>query len=609
MCGIVGYIGKRHALPIILDGLKRLEYRGYDSSGVAILTDDGLIVRRKKGKIKDLIEVVGHETINGTIGLGHTRWATHGKPSDENAHPHRAGDVVVIHNGIIENYTELRAMLKDRGHHFKSETDTEIIAHLIEDHIKSGEPFEQAVLASVNQLRGSFALGVLYAKNPDKLIAVREASPLVLGFGNSENIFASDMPAILPYTNKMLFMNDGTIAVITAEDVKLFDFTGSPLPVNPKQFDISPAMAEKGGYKHFMQKEIFEQPQAITDTMRDRLLFDKKEIDLKEAGIDGKIMHTLKRINFVACGTSYHAGLTGKYIIEEMTGIPVDVDVASEFRYKTPLVGNETLTIAISQSGETADTLAALRLAKKHGSHVLSICNVIDSTIARESDHVLYTHAGPEISVASTKAFTAQLITIYLLAIHIGRGLGRISKQQAALSIDTLVTIPSLLDTLLKQEDLLVSIAKEYARYSDFLYLGRGISYPVALEGALKLKEISYVHAEGYPAGEIKHGPIALVNKDMPVVFIAVKGKVYEKIKNNMEEVKARDGKIISFTNAGNNEIQNLSDSFFLLPEIDELFTPILSIVPLQLLAYHIAVINGTDVDQPKNLAKSVTVE
>ncbi len=609
MCGIVGYIGKRHALPIILDGLKRLEYRGYDSSGVAILTDAGLVLKRKKGKIKDLVGLVGQETINGTTGLGHTRWATHGKPSDENAHPHRAGDVVVVHNGIIENYTELRAVLKGRGHHFKSETDTEIIAHLIEDHIKSGESFELAVLASINQLKGSFALGIMHTKSPDRLIAVREASPLVIGFGNTENIFASDMPAILPYTNNMLFMNDGTVAVITADSVKLLDFTGSPLPVNPKHFDINPATAEKGGYKHFMQKEIFEQPQAITDTMRDRLLFDKKEIDLNEAGLEGKLLHAMKRINFVACGTSYHAGLTGKYIIEEMTGIPVDVDVASEFRYKTPLLGNETLTIAISQSGETADTLAAIRLAKKHGSSILSICNVIDSTIARESDHVLYTHAGPEISVASTKAFTSQLIAIYLIAIHIGRSIGRISKQQTSLYIDTLVTIPSLLDNLLKQEDKIIALAKEYAKCSDFLYLGRGISYPVALEGALKLKEISYIHAEGYPAGEIKHGPIALVNRDMPVVFIAVKGRVFEKIKNNIEEVKARDGRIISFTNTGNNDIQNLSDSFFLLPEIDELFTPILSIVPLQLLAYHIAVMNGTDVDQPKNLAKSVTVE
>ncbi len=609
MCGIVGYIGRRHALPIILDGLKRLEYRGYDSSGVAIITDKGLSIKRKKGKIKDLVQLIEHESIDGTTGLGHTRWATHGKPSDENAHPHRAGDVVVVHNGIIENYTELRALLQGRGHHFKSETDTEIIAHLIEDHLKSGASFEDAVFTSVKQLRGSFALGVLSAKNPDRLIAVREASPLVIGFGNSENIFASDMPAILPYTNKMLFMLDGTIAVITAEEVRLFDFNGNALPVHPKQFDISPAMAEKGGYKHFMQKEIFEQPQAITDTVRDRLLFDTREIDLKEAGIDNRLLHALKRINFVACGTSYHAGLTGKYIIEEMTGIPVDVEVASEFRYKTPLLGSDTLTVAISQSGETADTLAAIRLAKKHGSQVLSICNVIDSTIARESDHVLYTHAGPEISVASTKAFTSQLVSIYLLAIHIGRTLGRLSRQQTASYLDALVSIPVLLDTMLKQEDRIVTIAKQYAKHSDFLYLGRGISYPVALEGALKLKEISYIHAEGYPAGEIKHGPIALVNRDMPVVFVAVKGKVYEKIKNNIEEVKARDGRIVSFTNADDAGIRELSDELFVLPAIDELFTPILSIVPLQLLAYHIAVMNGTDVDQPKNLAKSVTVE
>jgi len=609
MCGIVGYIGKRHALPIILDGLKRLEYRGYDSSGVAILTGSGLVIKRKKGKINDLIEYVGNEIIDGTIGIGHTRWATHGKPSDENAHPHRAGDIIVVHNGIIENYTELRSFLKEKGHHFKSETDTEIIAHLIEDHIKDGESFESAVLSSVNQLRGSFALGIMHTKSPDRLIAVREASPLVIGFGNSENLFASDMPAILPYTNDMLFLNDGNIAIITLDKVKLIDFYGKPLTVHPKHFDISPAMAEKGGYKHFMQKEIFEQPQAITDTMRDRLLFDKKEVNLKEAEIDTRVLNSIKRINFVACGTSYHAGLTGKYIIEEIAGIPVDVDVASEFRYKTPLVSNETMTVAISQSGETADTIAAIRLAKKHGSHVLSICNVIDSTVARESDYVLYTHAGPEISVASTKAFTSQLVAIYLLAIHLGRYTGRLSKQQISSYIDTLITIPSLLDNILKEEEKLVAIAKEYAMYSDFLYLGRGISYPVALEGALKLKEISYIHAEGYPAGEIKHGPIALVNQEMPVVFIAVKGRVYEKIKSNIEEVRARDGRIISFTNASDNEIQALSNAIFMLPDIDELFTPILSIVPLQLLAYHIAVLNGTDVDQPKNLAKSVTVE
>ncbi len=609
MCGIVGYIGKRHALPIILDGLKRLEYRGYDSSGVAILTDKGLSIKRKKGKIKDLIELVEHESIDGTTGLGHTRWATHGKPSDENAHPHRAGDVVVVHNGIIENYTELRSALKGRGHHFKSETDTEIIAHLIEDHIKSGESFEQAVLSAVNQLKGSFALGIMHIKTPDKLIAVRESSPLVLGFGNSENIFASDMPAILPYTNKMLFMNDGTMAVVTADVVQLTDFSGKKLAAQPKQFDISPAMAEKGGYKHFMQKEIFEQPHAITDTMRDRILFDTKEVNLAEARIEEKLLNSLKRINFVACGTSYHAGLAGKYIIEEMTGIPVDVDVASEFRYRSPLVEKETLTIAISQSGETADTIAAIRLAKKHGSSVLSICNVMDSTIARESDHVLYTHAGPEISVASTKAFTSQLTSIYLLAIHIGRRLNRIPKQQAIKYVDTLIAIPSMLDNILKQEDTLAGIAKEYSKHSDFLYLGRGISYPVALEGALKLKEISYIHAEGYPAGEIKHGPIALVSPDMPVVFVAVKGRVYEKIKNNIEEVKARDGKIISITTVDGEEIQKLSDASFFIPETDEMFTPILSVVPLQLFAYHIAVLNGTDVDQPKNLAKSVTVE
>lgn len=609
MCGIVGYIGKRHALPIIIDGLKRLEYRGYDSSGVAILTNHGLVIKRKKGKIKDLIEYVGNEMIDGTVGIGHTRWATHGKPSDENAHPHRAGDVIVVHNGIIENYTQLKAILKDKGHHFKSETDTEIIAHLIEDHIKSSKSFEFAVLSAVNQLKGSFALGIMYTKEPDKLIAVREASPLVIGFGNSENLFASDMPAILPYTNDMFFLNDNNIAIVGVNNVKLMDFSGNFLQLKPKHFDISPAMAEKSGYKHFMQKEIFEQPQAITDTMRDRILFDKRDINLKELEIDTKLLDNVKRINFVACGTSYHAGLTGKYIVEEITGIPVDVEVASEFRYKTPLVSNETLTIAVSQSGETADTIAAIRLARKHGSHVLGICNVMDSTIARESDHVLYTHAGPEISVASTKAFTSQLMAIYLLAIHIGKITSSLSKQQIASYIDTIVSIPSQLDSILKQEDKLISIAKEYAKYPDFLYLGRGISYPVALEGALKLKEISYIHAEGYPAGEIKHGPIALVNQEMPVVFIAVKGRVYEKIKSNIEEVRARDGRIISFTNANDNEIQNLSNDVFMIPDIDEIFTPILSIVPLQLLAYHIAVLNGTDVDQPKNLAKSVTVE
>ncbi len=609
MCGIVGYIGKRHALPIILDGLKRLEYRGYDSSGVAILTEAGLTIKRRKGKIKDLVELVRHETIDGTMGLGHTRWATHGKPSDENAHPHRAGDVVVVHNGIIENYTELRAFLKDRGHHFKSETDTEMIAHLIEDHIKAGEPFEGAVLSAVRLLKGSFALGIMHVKTPDRLITVREASPIVLGFGNDENLFASDMPAILPYTDRMMFMKDGTMAVITPDAVRLMDFSGRGLPTEPGRYDISATMAEKGGYKHFMQKEIFEQPHAITDTMRDRILFDTKDITLGDVLLEEKGLGSVKRIHFVACGTSYHAGLAGKYIVEEITGIPVDVDVASEFRYRTPLVNKGTLTIAISQSGETADTIAAIRLAQRQQSSTLGICNVIDSTVARESDQVLYTHAGPEISVASTKAFTSQLIAIYLLAIHIGRITGRVSRQQASAYIDTLVSLPSLLDAILKQEDRIVAIAKEYSRYSDFLYLGRGISYPVALEGALKLKEISYIHAEGYPAGEIKHGPIALVGPDMPVVFIAVKGRVYDKIRSNIEQVKARDGKIISFTTADGREVPELSDAVFFLPAIDELFTPVLSVVPLQMLAYHIAVLNGTDVDQPKNLAKSVTVE
>ncbi len=612
MCGIVGYIGKRRALPIILDGMKRLEYRGYDSSGIAVLTDAGLVIKRKKGKIRELVDLIdreSHGSIDGTVGLGHTRWATHGKPSDENAHPHRAGDVVVIHNGIIENYAELKTLLRDKGHHLKSETDTEMIAHLIEDHIESGEPFEKAVLSTVNLLKGSFALGIMHVKTPDRLITVREASPIVLGFGDNENIFASDMPAILPYTNKMMFLNDGTMAVITAGRVRLMDFSGNELPVEPKHFDISPAMAEKGTYKHFMQKEIFEQPQAITDTMRNRILFDAKEINMGEIAIGDGVIGSLKRINFVACGTAYHAGLAGKYIIEDMAGIPVDVDVASEFRYRTPLINGETLTVAVSQSGETADTIAAVRLAKAHGSTVLSICNVMDSTIARESDHVFYTHAGPEISVASTKAFTTQIVSIYLLAMHLGRRLGRIGRQDEIRYFDTLVAIPAMLEQVLKQEKEIAGIAKKYAKCADFLYLGRGISYPIALEGALKLKEISYIHAEGYPAGEIKHGPIALVSADMPVVFVAVKGRVFEKIKSNIEQVRARDGKIVSVTNDISGEIHKLSDDAFVVPGIDELFTPVLTAVPLQLLAYHVAVINGTDVDQPKNLAKSVTVE
>ncbi|MCL4477571.1 MAG: glutamine--fructose-6-phosphate transaminase (isomerizing) [Deltaproteobacteria bacterium] len=609
MCGIVGYIGKKNALPIILDGLKRLEYRGYDSAGVAILSEHGLVVRRKKGKIRELTDHIQNESISGKIGIGHTRWATHGKPSDENAHPHKAGDIVVVHNGIIENYSELKLMLKSRGHHFKSDTDTEIIAHLIEDYIKSGLSFEQSVLSAVGILKGSFALGVLYSKRPDTLIAVREASPLVIGLGDRENMFASDIPAILPYTDRMLIMDDGNIAVLTDTDIRLMDFAGHELSAAPRNINMNPAMAEKGGYKHFMLKEIFEQPSAITDTLRNRINFDKKDVNLDEVSLPEKIIHSIKRINFVACGTSYHAGLVGKYIIEEMIGIPVDVDVASEFRYRTPLISSETLTIAISQSGETADTLAGIRLAKKHGSKVLSICNVIDSTIARESDHVIYTHAGPEISVASTKAFTSQIMAIYLFAIYIGKVLRHISHEQLTRYVDALISIPGFIDSILKSDDRIASVAKKYSKYSNFLYLGRGISFPVALEGALKLKEISYIHAEGYTAGEIKHGPIALISADMPAVFVAVRGRVYDKTKNNIEEVKARNGKILCITTTKDNELQGLSDDIIFVPDIDELFTPILSIVPLQLFAYHIAVINGTDVDQPKNLAKSVTVE
>ena len=608
MCGIVGYFGNKDAVPILLDGLKRLEYRGYDSAGVAVIHNGRMERRRSIGKLINLDEQIKKEPISGTPGIGHTRWATHGRPSEENAHPHKSGPVVVVHNGIIENHLYLKEILKKEGYIFESETDTEVIAHLINKHLQDSD-FEAAVKKSLGELKGAYAIAVLCEKEPGKLIAAKNGCPLVVGLGEGENFIASDIPAILSYTRKMLFLEDGDLVIMDGKGLRLEDADGKPLSRTPKEITWSPTMAEKGGYRHFMLKEIFEQPTAITDTFRGRISEETGDVFLNEIGLSKDDISGIKRIVFTSCGTSWHASLVGKFMIEEFCRIPVEVDIASEFRYRDPIIDASTLIIAISQSGETADTLAAIREGKGKGAKVLSICNVVDSSIARESHGVIYTHAGPEIGVASTKAFTCQLIALYLLTICLGRSQGRIDESKAREMVSELVKLPRHIEDVLKLNNEIEVLAKKYMHSRDFLYLGRGINYPIALEGALKLKEISYIHAEGYPSGEMKHGPIALIDEDMPVVVLVPKGKNYEKVLSNLEEVKARGGRIIAVGTSGDKEMAVKAEKVIYIPETSEALTPVLLSVPLQLLAYHIAVHKGTDVDMPRNLAKSVTVE
>jgi len=609
MCGIIGYIGKDPAVPILIEGLKKLEYRGYDSSGVAVLQNGKCEVRRAVGKLQNLEALLRRETLTGRIGVGHVRWATHGRPSEENAHPHRAGSVVVVHNGIIENHIALKKELSALGRTFQSETDTEVIAHLIDSIAQKGGPLEQAVREAAARLQGAYAIAVIDERNPDVVVGARKGSPLVVGLGQGEFFIASDIPAILHRTRDVLFLNDDEMVVLSDEGVKITDLKGMELTRDITRVLWNPVMAEKGGYRHFMLKEIFEQPRAIMDTIRGRISQETGAIHLEEIGPVREQLPGVKKIYIVACGTSWHAGLVGKYMFEELAAITTEVDIASEFRYRSPLVGKDDLFIAITQSGETADTLAAMREAKKRGAAVIAICNVVGSTASREADGVVYTHAGPEIGVASTKAFTAQLTALYLFGLFFGSLRGTLSPDDVKKRLADLVHIPALVEHCLEGNDAIEQIAKRYFKANDFLYLGRGPNFPVALEGALKLKEISYIHAEGYPAGEMKHGPIALIDENMPVVVLAGKNGVYEKILSNIEEVKARGGIVIALPTEGDTEIAKRVDHVIPVPATNQLLTTILMSIPLQLLAYHVAVLRGADVDQPRNLAKSVTVE
>ena len=624
MCGIVGYIGPKKVVPVIIEGLRKLEYRGYDSAGIAVVDAAGkLEIRRASGKLRNLEEVIQKSPIDGTYGIGHTRWATHGRPTEENAHPHRdcSGQVVVVHNGIIENYLELKEQLQREGHKFVTETDTEIVAHLVEKNLQFGDgqiPLEEAVRKSLKQLRGIYALVFLSTSDPDKIVAARLGPPAVVGLGEGEYFVASDMPALLEHTRNMFFLADGDIAVLTKNGVRVMDHDGKTVERKPHHVAWDPIMAEKGGYKHYMQKEIFEQPRAVRDTFLGRISQDSGKIYLGEMGLTEQQFREFKNVRIVACGTSWHAALAGKFMIERLARLPVEVDYGSEFRYRDPILDAKTLTVCISQSGETADTIAAQREAKQKGSPTLAICNVLGSMITREAAGSILTHAGPEIGVASTKAFTAQLTALVLLAAYLGEVRGALTGDAAKKLLQEFITVPHKIETILQADrnGFYENLARQFFRCSDFLYLGRGIHYPIALEGALKLKEISYIHAEGYPAGEMKHGPNALIDENLPVVVLATRDDLdpasvtlYEKSVSNIKEVKARDGIVISIVTQNDHLAREASDHLIELPPAPELLVPLLEIIPLQLLAYHIAVRRGCDVDQPRNLAKSVTVE
>ncbi len=618
MCGIVGYVGKKKVVPLIIEGLKKLEYRGYDSAGIAVVGQNGKMeIRRASGKLRNLEETLRLNPIDGMYGLGHTRWATHGRPTEENAHPHRdcKGEVVVVHNGIIENYIELKKQLIAEGHKFVTETDTEVVAHLVEKH-QNGCPLEEAVRKTVQMLTGVYALAILSTKDPNKIVAARNGPPAVIGLGEDEYFVASDIPAILYHTRDVFFMADGDLAIITPQGVRLIDFEGRAIQRPVQHVTWDPIMAEKGGFKHFMQKEIFEQPRAVRDTLLGRLSLDTGKVFLDEMDITEAEFRGFSDIKIVACGTSWHAALAGKFLMERLAGIPVEVDYGSEFRYRDPIIGKNSLVALISQSGETADTLAAQREAKMKGAKTLAICNVVGSMITREAHGTILTHAGPEIGVASTKAFTGQLTALALIAVYLGQVRGKLSAEQSKHWLQELTRLPHKMETILQQDEQMEELSRQFFRHSDFLYLGRGIHYPIALEGALKLKEISYIHAEGYPAGEMKHGPNALIDENLPVVVLATREEGnaeamtrYEKTVSNIKEVKSRDGIVIAVVTEGDHLAREAADHVIEIPSAPEMLLPILEIVPLQLLAYHIAVRRGCDVDQPRNLAKSVTVE
>ena len=614
MCGIIGYIGQRQVVPLIIEGLRKLEYRGYDSAGIAVVNNGELSVRRSAGKLGNLEMALAADPLSGEYGLGHTRWATHGRPTEENAHPHRdcTGRIVVVHNGIIENYLELKRELQSQGHTFVTETDTEVVAHLVEREWKD-DGLDGAVRRAMTRLRGLFALVLLSADDPQKLVAVRNGPPVVVGLGEGEYFVASDIPAILQYTRDVVFLGDQEMAVVTQAGAVFSDFAGTVLTKTPTRVTWDPIAAEKAGFKHFMLKEIFEQPAAVRDTILGRVSLETGTIFPDDTGLSDADLTSIDRVTLIACGTSWHAALVGKFLIEELARVPVEVDYGSEYRYRHPLSGPTTLAVAITQSGETADTLAALREAKQQGAKSLAICNVVGSMATREADGTIYTHAGPEIGVASTKAFTAQLVALYLLALHMGQARKTLTIEQRKTHIADLLQLPQQIEQVLKCAPQIEDIASRFHARTDFLYLGRGINYPIALEGALKLKEISYIHAEGYPAGEMKHGPIALIDERMPVVAIAPHDHVFEKMQGNIQEAKARGGAVIAITTAGDDTLWRLldrnSDSIIAVPAMSPLLAPIVITVPLQLLSYHIAVRRGCDVDQPRNLAKSVTVE
>jgi glucosamine--fructose-6-phosphate aminotransferase (isomerizing) len=632
MCGIVGYVGPKDVVPIIIEGLRRLEYRGYDSAGIAVgCAGQPLELRRAKGKLANLEEVIRQQPIfpqhhsGGSWGVGHTRWATHGRPTEENAHPHRdcTGRIVVVHNGIVENYLELKRELQGTGHIFVTETDTEIIAHLIEEEIKSAAesgktmPLEEAVRRAARRLTGAYAVSVISADEPDTIVAARNGPPAVIGIGEGENFVASDVPGILHHTRNLHFLDDGEVAILTRDGVRLTDIEGDPLPLKIQRILWDPIQVEKGGYKHFMLKEIFEQPQAIRDTTMGRISLNTGKVFLSEMKITDDEFREATRIDIAACGTSWHAAVAGRYMIERLARVPVDVDYASEFRYRDPIVDPKAIGMLITQSGETADTLAAQREMIAKGSKTIAICNVVGAMVAREAHGTIYTHAGPEIGVASTKAFSSQLVALFLFALYLAQSRGTVEEEESIALVEALTRLPQQVEEALRSADSACEkLAKVYSTARDFLYLGRGIHYPIALEGALKLKEISYIHAEGYPAGEMKHGPNALIDETLPVVVLATKDENhrgsklrYEKTLSNIQEVTARSGKVIAVATEGDEHIGQLVDHVLYVPSAPELLLPVLDVVPLQLLAYHIAVRRGCDVDQPRNLAKSVTVE
>ncbi len=610
MCGIVGVVGKRPCVEILLDGLRRLEYRGYDSAGVATINGGDFTILRSAGKLSKLARLVEQGAPEGTVGIGHTRWATHGRPSEANAHPHRFRDTVVVYNGIIENYAALKRELMVQGHEFTSETDSEIIAHLVQRALEHDHDLVHAVRSALMRLHGSFAVAVLNVKYPDRIVAARRMSPLVVGLGDGESYLASDVPALLQVTRRFQFLEDGDLALLEREGVRLFSVdTLTEVRREVRTVSWTPAMAEKGGYKHFMLKEIHEQPRSVSDTLRPRLGLSQGEVVLDEMGALDKRLAGISRVTLLACGTSYHAGLVGRRLIEDLARLPCEVEVASEFRYRNPLVDSSHLVVAISQSGETADTIAAVQEARSKGAAIASICNVVDSTLARMADSVLYTYAGPEIGVASTKAFTCQMAVLALLALWLGRRVGTLDADRAATFVQGLTELPVQMERVLERNGHILDVARKHQRVRSMLYLGRGVSHPIALEGALKLKELSYVHAEGYPAGEMKHGPIALIDDSVPSLFVVPNGPTWEKTLSNMEEIRSRSGQVVAVVTEGNRQAAELADDRFEIPECLPELSPFLTVLPLQLFAYHVADLKGTDVDQPRNLAKSVTVE